>query len=792
MSGHGTQNTPNADAAAPRTTGIGGINPLTNLICEKVSWIQKKEEAQRRLAKLRTDHARSGMKHVDFPSVMDMFQNQIKTATNDLALCNKSIKAVDQKLQSQFGHLSTNQILSSLAGQADGQHKQEPTRVESIRRDSTRSEPTRRDSTHNESTRRDSTRSEPTMNEPTKNQPPENQPTESEPTKSQPTESQVTDVEKRPMQLETSTSELLNLQLDNKLNELKRKFDSDLQELKTQFEATGNERKRLESENQELRKSHDEMTEKLQQLEGNLDQIERKTDGGVAAVNLRVTAMCEQVNRQLDGMATEHQPKSEHRPESKHEPESEHSVSDTQFKEVIEQQDRKIAAVYTRIGSALMDIAEFKQGVSSQLEELRESDLKLAKKIPDISGLNSSVSDHGKRISNQKTTLDTMMAQISSLKSLVSESPRDKIQQLLEDVSAIRKRLDEDGAGTNANPMTEEKVHDMLKSELANAVERLSDPNPMTEQKVRDILKPELANAVEKLPKQHTPGAESNNMTEERVRQILKPELASAVEKLSKKETASAGPNPVSEEIVREILRQGLADVNERLLKKEVAGAGSNAMTEDKVREILKPELVNAAKKLHETVNGRLTTVADGLGKFIDKERQARLETDGKVSTLADSMSSLQKAVDESKSSTDDVSLFRKAVDEAKADQETWKNYTSNQIHEYGREVEGHRNSLSTINSQVEELRDELRRGHEGHQMQLVHLSSWMNTFNTRRMYNEIVAHLNAAQPTGANLNAQLRTLSERMDGLENREDEGGVKKRKALNGNAVVVNNIR
>ncbi|KAH6985411.1 hypothetical protein EDB80DRAFT_226145 [Ilyonectria destructans] len=749
--------------------------------------MQKKEEAQRRLAKLRTDHARSGTKQVDFPSVADMFQDQIKTAANDLALCNKSIKAVDEKLQSQFGHLSTTQILSSLAGQADAQHKQEPTRTESIRRDSTRSEPTRRDSTHNESTRRDSIRSEPTTSEPTKNQPTENQPTESQPTKSQ-----VTDLEKRPMQLETSTSELFNLQLDNKLNELKRKFDSDMQELKTQFEATGNERKRLESENQELRKSHDEMTEKLQQLEGNLDQFERKTDGGVAAVNLRVTAMCEQVNRQLDDMATEHQPKSEHRPESKHQPESEHSVSDTQFKEVIEQQDRKIAAVYTRMGSALMDIAEFKQGLPSQLEELRESGLKLTKKIPDIAGLNSSVSDHGKRISNQKTALDTMMAQISSLKSLVSESPRHMIQQLLEDVSAIQKRLDEDSASAHANPMTEEKVHEMLKSELANAVEKLSDPNPMTEEKVRDILKPELANAVEKLPKQHTPSAESNNMTEERVRQILKPELASAVEKMFKKETASAGPNPVSEEIVREILRRELADLNEKLLEKEVAGAGSNVMTEDKVREMLKPELVNTANKLQEMLTGRLTIVADGLGKFIDKERQARVETDGKVSTLANSLSSLQKAVDESKSSTDDISSFRKAVYEVKADQETWKNYTSNQIHEYGREVEGHRNSLSTINSQVEELRDELRRGYKGHQMQLVHLSSWMNTFNTRRMYNEIVAHLNAAQPTGANLNAQLRTLSERMDGLENLVDEGGVKKRKALNGNAVVVNNSR
>ncbi|KAH6961877.1 hypothetical protein BKA56DRAFT_737175 [Ilyonectria sp. MPI-CAGE-AT-0026] len=707
----GIQNTPQADADAPPTARDASINSLTNLICEKVSWMQKREEAEKRLAKLRADHARSGIKQVDFPSVTDMFQDQIKTAANDLATCNKSIRTVDKKLQFQFGHLSTDQILSSLAGQV------EPTSSESTRRDSTRSEPTN---------------------------------------------SQLPDLEKRPMQLETSTSESLNFQLDNKLNELKRKFENDLQELKSQFEVTGNAKKRLESENQALRKSHDEMTEKLQQLEGNFDQFERKTDGGVAAVNLRVTAMYERVNRQLADMTAEHQTKSEHRPESKHQPESEPIVSDAQFNEAIEQQNDKIDAVYSRIGSALMSIAEFKEELPSQLEELRESSLKLAKKIPDISGLNSSVSDHGKRISNQTTTLDTLTAQISSLQSLVSENRLDKIKQLLDDVSAIQKRLDEDNASADRNPITEEKVYEMLKTELANAVEKLSDPNPMTEEKVREILRPELADAVDKLPQQHTASTESYGMTEEKVREILRPELANVVESL---------------------------------LKQDTGGAGPNAMTEDKVREILKPELVSAENKLQEIFGERLSVIADRLGEFLDRERQTRMETDGKVSTLADSISSLQKAVDEAKASTDNASSFRKAVDEVKTDQEAWKHYVKYQIHEHGREVEGHRNTLSTLNNQVEELRNELRRGYEGHQMQLVHLSSWMNTFNTRRMYNEIARHINATIPTGASLSSQMRVLSDRMDTLENREDrndEGGVKKRKALNGNAVVISNSR
>ncbi|KAL6414087.1 hypothetical protein AUP68_00602 [Ilyonectria robusta] len=66
-----------------------------------------------------------------------------------------------------------------------------------------------------------------------------------------------------------------------------------------------------------------------------------------------------------------------------------------------------------------------------------------------------------------------------------------------------------------------------------------------------------------------------------------------------------------------------------------------------------------------------------------------------------------------------------------------------------------------------------------------------MNTFNTRRMYNKIVTHINATIPTGASLSSQIRMLSDRIDTLENREDrndEGGMKKRKALNGNAVAI----
>ncbi|KAL6414088.1 hypothetical protein AUP68_00603 [Ilyonectria robusta] len=227
-------------------------------------------------------------------------------------------------------------------------------------------------------------------------------------------------------------------------------------------------------------------------------------------------------------------------------------------------------------------------------------------------------SDHRKYILNQTTTLDTLTAQISSLQSLVSENPLNKIKQLLDDVSAIQKRLNKDNTSADCNPITEEKVYEMLKLELANAVEKLSDSNPMTEEKVCKILRPELADAVDKLLQQHTASTESYGMTEEKVHEILKPELASIVEKLSKKETVSTGLNSMSEETVRETLRPEIANAVKSLLKQDTGGAGLNAMTEDKVREILKLELVSAANELQEIFGECLSVVADRLGEFLD------------------------------------------------------------------------------------------------------------------------------------------------------------------------------
>ncbi|KAK7420149.1 hypothetical protein QQZ08_010563 [Neonectria magnoliae] len=197
----------------------------------------------------------------------------------------------------------------------------------------------------------------------------------------------------------------------------------------------------------------------------------------------------------------------------------------------------------------------------------------------------------------------------------------------------------------------------------------------------------------------------------------------------------------MTEEKVREMLKQELASAAEMLLN-DTAKSHSNAMTEDKIREILKQELAVTAKRLQEMFSTRLDVMANHFGGFIDRERAARGKADEKLRALSDRVSSLQK------------------------------------------EADG-----------IEELRDELRKGYEGHQMQIMHLSSWVNAFNTRRMYNDIVAHINATTPTGLYLSNQMRALSGRLDALENkegREDEGGVKKRKVPDGNAVLIHNGR
>ncbi|KAH7154978.1 hypothetical protein B0J13DRAFT_214077 [Dactylonectria estremocensis] len=715
------------------TTKNAVINPLTKLVCERVSWMQKKEEAEKRLAKLRDDHARSGIRHMDFPSVTVMFQAQTKSATSDVAMCNDSIKKVDDQLQSQFGQLSTNQLLSNLAGQAHAQ-------------------------------------SDPTKGEPTKSQPP--------------------DPEKRPKNPGTSTSESLTLQLDQKLNEFKQKFDNDLQDLKGQFEATREERESLKLENTYLKKSQVETARKIEELQDKCKSLEQKSVANLTAAKIQLTAMNEQVNKEFANLTTKYQPKSQPQPEPKLPPKPEPGISDAQFTSVVRSQNDKIATLNVKLNSALSSISKFDEQLPSQVKELRESSLQMEKKIPDVSQLNSSVSDHGRRILDQKTMLDTTMAHLASLQSLVSDIPLDKLRLLLEDVPAIWKRLKEDDARTKPDIMTKERVYDMLKCELATAVQKLTDPNPMTEERVREVLRPELANAVDQLLKNNA-RSEANAMTEEKVREVLKPELANVVDQLLKN-TASSESNAVTEAKVRAMLKPELANAAEMLLK-DTAKSNSSAMTEDGVREISKQELTVSAKRLQETLSARLEVMATHFGGLIDQERFARVKVNEKIGNLSDRVLSLEKGADGVNSPTDSASSFRRACQMANAAQDKWNDHTAAQIYQQSKEVEGHRNTLSTLTAQTEELRDELRKGHEGHQMQIMHLSAWVNAFNTRRMYNDIVAHINATTPTGLNLTNQMRALSSRLDTLENkedREDETGVKKRKAPNGNAMLIHN--
>ncbi|KAH7112358.1 hypothetical protein EDB81DRAFT_893996 [Dactylonectria macrodidyma] len=604
--------------------------------------MQKKEAAEKRLAKLRDDHVRSAVRHVDFPSVSVTFQEQTKKATSDVAMCNDSIKKVDEQLQSQFGQLSTNQVLSNLAGQKHSQL-------------------------------------DPAKGEPTKSQPP--------------------DREKSPKQPATFASESLTLHLDQKINEFKRKFDSDLQDLKDQVEATRQEKEGLELENTNLKKSQDEMTREIQQLQDKFKILEQKSVAGLATASIQLTAMNEQVNKKFADLNTKYQPKSQPQPDLKLPPKAEPGVSEAQFNDVVRSQNAKIATFSIKINSALSSITKYDEQFSGQFGELRKSSRQMDKKIPDISQLNTSVSDHARRISDQKTMLDKMVAHLSSLQSLVSEIPLDKLKPLLDDVPAIQKRLKEDDART-ADFMTKDRVYDMLKSELAGPAEML----------LNDTTK-----------------------------------------------------------------------------------SHSNAMTEDKVREILKQELAVTAIRLQEMFSTRLDVMANHFGGFIDKERAARGKADEKLSALSDRVSSLQKEADGVNSPTDSASSFRRACEVANVAQAKRNQHMSAQIYQHSQEVEGHRNTLSTLTTQMEELRDELRKGYEGHQMQIMHLSS--SVFNTRRMYNDIVAHINATTPTGHNLSIQIRALSGRLDALENkegREDEGGVKKRKAPNGNAVLIHNGR
>ncbi|KPM37225.1 hypothetical protein AK830_g9359 [Neonectria ditissima] len=448
-----TRNIPKSDAAAARTDRDTDIKLLTNLICEKVSWMQKKEAADNRLEKLRADHERSGTKHVDFPSVVEMFQSQIKTATSDLVICTKQIFTIDEQLKTTFGHLSPSQILPGLAGQTRTKEKKEPTTKEPATKEPATKESVTKESATKESVTKESATKEPTTKEPTTKEPTTKEPTTKEPTTKEPTTKAPSNPDKQPTESQDAIPELSKPQLDNELSLFKRKAEQSIRELKAQTENTSKANRRLESENQRLKSSQEEMNRKFKQLEENLAKLEQKYDGGQTKVNCRIDAMHEQVKKQIAAVASE--------PRIKPEP----KVYDTDLEKAIKEHDSKILSVQGRLDPAITEIEHLKQEMSSKLTALEDKQATVSKKVddlPTITDPSQALSDFKLRLSEQESRIDSLAGEITILQPLASNGMFDKMTQVADDVSKMQERLDLDKASAKPDFITEERVHAIM------------------------------------------------------------------------------------------------------------------------------------------------------------------------------------------------------------------------------------------------------------------------------------------------------------------------------------------
>ncbi|KAK7430561.1 hypothetical protein QQZ08_002853 [Neonectria magnoliae] len=384
--------------SATRNANDTNIKLLTNLICEKVSWMQKKESAEKRLEKLRADHERSGTKHVDFPSVVEMFQSQIKTATSDLITCTKQIFTIDERLKTEFGHLSPSQILPGLAGQTGAQEKQESATKEPVTKAPSNSD-------------------------------------------------------KQPTQSRDPASESLKSQLDNELSLFKRNVEQSIRELKAQSENASKANRRLELENEKLKASQDEMKRKFEQMEENFTKLDQTYDGDQTKVNYRIDAMHEQVKAQMAAIASETKIKTESKVSDA---QLEKAIKEQDDK-VLSVQGRldpvltDIKLLKTEISSQLAALEEKQASISKKVEQM-----------PTMAEQNNALSDLKTHLSDQEFKIDFLGGKVTALQPLASDGISDKMKQVVDKVSKIQERLDLDKASANADSMTEEKVRAII------------------------------------------------------------------------------------------------------------------------------------------------------------------------------------------------------------------------------------------------------------------------------------------------------------------------------------------
>lgn len=746
---------------------------FTDLICEKAYWYQSKLQAEKRLKRLRAERDRSGFRHMEFASVDPMFQADVRNAENDVNSCVKTIESLNQRIGTSFAHVGRAQPATAQQGKS--------------------------------------------------------------------------------AEVDSATISPVEAGAGEELQKLRDHFETELDTLKSQYE------QRLETETRALKKQLDDMLQKHLELETQQDQLERKHDGGLAAVNLRVTALDHSVNQIREDFKNASQASESPKP----------SLWKLPSKPDVEDQDAKIVPDPGQLDTALQEVKSIQSRFSSNLssleelpkaletvqqlsekmsaldglsehlpviKQLRALPLKeLAAKLPALKKLLNKFSvieglsdklpafeqllskpTNLKELSNKLPAIEELLGKTKTFEEMLTKMP------LIEELSKKAPDLDE-----LLGKMPElEQLLELLQS-TANPLQFLRDQSPILDQILsksdmyEDVLKklPFLEELSDRLPTENSAilGRESDKVqaqleefssklrdAEERLDKLsaLRPtreEDADLTDLTNHLPTlkALAGDAPYFHEIRENVAKlqqwQAEMEAGRYLDSRRSAGEGSNAppsMGEAEVRKAVMPLLRTMDEKLVDNFQNRLHGVAEKLGGFLTEERKGRGEMEQRVKDVEDKV----QGVDVRVSMLDKTMVEKLGTPNAV---EQTVELMKKDVARFGEQVATQKQGLGHLDSNLAQAKHDFFSAVHTLQFQIMHLDSWASNFTSKQMYSEIVEQIASTMPTGsATVSAstldQLKTLSERVESLEERKDESAMKKRKLINGSASAVSDSR
>lgn len=201
----------------------------------------------------------------------------------------------------------------------------------------------------------------------------------------------------------------------------------------------------------------------------------------------------------------------------------------------------------------------------------------------------------------------------------------------------------------------------------------------------------------------------------------------------------------------------------------------SQSSTPDtKIMEAVDTKVKAAEARMTTKFRQDFDQIATGFGTLIDKQRKAQTELELKLQGTDGCISESRRELGELGSGH--AKAFKDLDDRMRAT---------------ASDMATHKQDVSSMSGQLEEIRTETQGGFRSLQVQLGHFTSWKNNFSTKAFYTQIVEHINANNSNGipSSMIAQVKRISERVDSLESGGSDAAKKKRKVSNGNAMIVN---